>query len=123
MEPRSEAPGVTIIDEMDEFLEVTFFIHGAYKIGYSLNNKKIYVLPFSCSEKGNAIGAYGVTYNKRAVIIYTTIKNCRGHFIRKNNWHELLNNIDPDLCKSIKSSLVRDYELNTRSKIVEHKAQ
>jgi len=86
MEPRCELEGVTIIDEMDEFLEVTFFIHGAYKIGYTMNNKKVDVLSYSCLVKGNVIGAYGVTFNKRAVIIYTTIKTCTGHFIRKTYW-------------------------------------
>lgn len=74
MEPRLEPPDETIINEMDEFLEVTFFIKGSYKIGYSLNNRRITVLAFSCAYKGNVIGAYGVTFNKRAVIIYTTIK-------------------------------------------------
>ena len=74
LEPRQEAPDVTIIEEMDEFLEVTFFIKGAYKIGYSLNGKKIYVIPFKCSRRGNAIGAYGCTMHKRAVIIYTTVR-------------------------------------------------
>lgn len=122
MEPRCEMAGTTIINEMDEFLEVTFFIHGSYKIGYSLNNKRIYVLPFSCVRRGNAIGAYGCTFNKRAVIIYTTVKQCRGHFIRKSAWHGLLNKLDPALCKSIRKGLADDYLTNTKSKIVAHKA-
>ena len=115
MEPRCESSGTTIINEMDEFLEVTFFIHGSYKIGYSLNNKKIYVLPFSCVRKGNAIGAYGCTFNKRAVIIYTCVKQCRGHFIRKSAWHGLLNKLDPILVKSIKKGLSDDYHTNQLS--------
>ena len=86
MEPRCETEDVTIINEMDEFLEVTFFTNGAYKVGYSMNNKRVDVQSFSCKFKGNVIGAYGVTFNKRAVIIYTTITRCYGHFIRKTNW-------------------------------------
>lgn len=46
MEPRYEAANTTIISEMDEFLEVTFFINGTYKIGYTLNNKLVYVTAF-----------------------------------------------------------------------------
>jgi hypothetical protein len=32
------------------------------------------------------IGAYGATFNKRALFIYRTKTQCEGFFIRKRNW-------------------------------------
>lgn len=43
MEPILYHPREILIDEMDDFLLVIFFIKGQYKIGFSLNNKPIYV--------------------------------------------------------------------------------
>jgi len=37
LEPRFEEAGTTIVNELDEFLEVIFFTAGKYSIGYSLN--------------------------------------------------------------------------------------
>jgi len=106
LEPRSEPAGTTLIEEQDEFLEVIFFTKGRYSIGYSLNGQEQVVQTFTCNTAGNAIGAYGVTFHKRAVIIYTTVGICRGHFVRKKNWHSMLDDLDPTLCRIIKRSFV-----------------
>lgn len=108
---------------MDEFLEITFFIKGSYKTGYSLNNKRIYVQAFTCKHRGNVIGAYGVTFHKRANFIYTTTSSCSGHFIRKKKWHGLLTSIDPALCRVIKQEFINDYNSMTKTKIAEHKME
>ena len=79
------------------------------------------VQTFACNTSGNAIGAYGVTFHKRAVIIYTTVQKCSGHFIRKKNWHNMLREIDPTLCRIIKRSFVQDYLENTKAKVIAHK--
>lgn len=79
------------------------------------------VQTFTCNTAGNAIGAYGVTFHKRAVIIYTTIGRCKGHFIRKKNWHSMLKDLDPELCRIIKRSFVQDYLENTKAKVIAHK--
>ena len=56
--------------ELDEFNIVLFFDKGEYKIGYSINNKEEY----SISYNGvNVIGAYAVTFNKRALFVYRTV--------------------------------------------------
>jgi len=46
LEPREEQPGTTLVSELDEFLEVTFFISGSVHIGYSINNKVKYCLQY-----------------------------------------------------------------------------
>jgi len=46
IEPRFERKGTLLFEELDEFLEVIFFVTGAYKVGYSINGKKIYVIAF-----------------------------------------------------------------------------
>ena len=39
IEPRSAKAGTVLIDELDEFLEVIFFVTGDFRAGYSLNAK------------------------------------------------------------------------------------
>lgn len=130
MEPRSEPANFTIINEMEEFLEVTFFVNtmpvpGIYKIGYTLNNKLIFVKAYSCKHKGNVIGGYGCTFNKRAIICYRTVTPCYGHFIRKTYWQKLLKDCESNghkmLIDSIKLSMDHDYRNNTAEYIMRHK--
>lgn len=83
LEPRKEEPDVVLVDELDEFNEVIFFMKGFYCVGYSINNQK-YFYPELYST--NVIGAYGATFNKRALFIYKTKTQCEGFFIRKRNW-------------------------------------
>jgi hypothetical protein len=74
---------VKLVEELDEFTEVIFFMSGYYVIGYTINNKNEY-LPEHYHL--NVIGAYGVTNNRRALFIYKTSTICEGYFIRKKNW-------------------------------------
>ena len=39
LEPRKEKPRTILIEELDEFNEITFFMKGLYEVGYSINNK------------------------------------------------------------------------------------
>ena len=38
LEPRKEEPDVSLVEELDEFNEVIFFMKGFYAVGYSINN-------------------------------------------------------------------------------------
>ena len=38
LEPRNEEPDVALVEELDEFNEVVFFMKGFYCVGYSINN-------------------------------------------------------------------------------------
>ena len=51
---------------------------GTYKVGFSVNRKEYFVMAYKSNEKGNAIGAYGVTFHKRAKYIYKTVTDCKG---------------------------------------------
>ena len=71
-------------------------MEGFYKVGYSINNKYHY-LPQQYSH--NVIGAYGATFNKRAIFIYKTKTICTGYFIRKSKWLSIIYN--PNLEKIV----------------------
>ena len=43
-------------------------------------------------KNSNMIGAYGVTFDKRSEFIYKTATVCKGYFIRKKAWKEILQN-------------------------------
>ena len=47
IEPRFEIAGSYIIKELQEYLEVVFFIEGTYKVGYTLNTREIFVMPYN----------------------------------------------------------------------------
>ena len=83
LEPRKEEPNSFLFEELDEFNEIIFFMKGFYEVGYSINNKNEF-LPEKQSK--NVIGAYGATFDKRALFIYKTVTGCEGFFIRKKNW-------------------------------------
>lgn len=83
LEPRREESGVMLIRELDEFTEVFFFNRGTYEIGFEINHKEFYVLKY---KNCNVIGAYGVTFNVRALFLYKTFSVCEGYSIRKQNW-------------------------------------
>ena len=76
---------------------------------------------FSCNYRANPIGAYGVTFHKRAMIRYKTIAESKGHFVRKSNWHKMLDNLDPILQKDIKKNFLTDYIENCKNVVKAHK--
>ena len=90
IEPRFERKGSYIIEELQEFLEIVFFLDGTYAVGYSINSKEHLCMRYNSKKIGNVIGAYGCTFHKRAKLFYKTLTDCDGHFIRKENWHKVL---------------------------------
>ena len=78
-----------IIDELDEFGEITFIHKGMVSIGYEINKVKKFCLQYNGKC---VIGAFGVTFNQRATFMYQATTNCDGHFIRQKNWRMLLEN-------------------------------
>jgi hypothetical protein len=79
--------------------EVVLFVKGSFDIGFEINGKKIYAKRFhnsssSASNCGAIIGGYGVSFKKRARYIYKTASRCSGYFIRKKNWHEVMDKND-----------------------------
>jgi len=117
LEPRSEPAGTCLIDELDEFLEITFIMKGTVAIGYEINKIRKF-----CTTKTNkcVIGGYGVTFNQRAAYIYSAVTNCTGFFIRRANW--IKNNKKyAEIAKVMKKNVLIDYLMNIRSKVMVYK--
>ena len=62
------------------------------------------------------IGAFGVTFNQRAAFIYLAASEIKGYFVRKANWHHLLNQFD-EIAYRIKQNVLVEYILKIRSKV------
>lgn len=92
LEPRQEAEDTILFNENDEINEAIFFITGKVDLGYMINKKDIYCLRL---QKDSLLGAYNLNVNKRTKFIYKTQSLCKGYFIRRSNWKEIMG--DPEL--------------------------
>ena len=72
LEPRKDAKHSILVDELDEFNEISFINKGKVVIGYEINKQRRYCIEF---KDKCVIGAYGITFNKRAAFIYTALTN------------------------------------------------
>ena len=107
LEPIKIEKNSYLIEELDEFNMVIFFDEGKYKIGYSLNRNEEYKLFYNGV---NVIGAYAVTFNKRALFIYKTVSQCSGYFIRKSNWKNIFSDSDYSaITEKLKMKLKKQY--------------
>lgn len=59
--------------ELDNVNEVLFFHKGSIDIGYEINKKKIYKLRF---KEPNVLGAFAVTFNRKAMFIIKAYSEC-----------------------------------------------
>lgn len=114
LEPRFEEKEVELIRELDEFTEVYFFNRGTYEIGFEINHQPYFVLRY---RNSNVIGAYGLTFNVRALFLYRTYSACQGFSIRKSNWFDILNN-NEQIMDTIKKSVQYDYETFVKKKVL-----
>ena len=112
LEPRFVEKGVELIRELDEFTEVYFFNRGVYEIGFEINHKTYIILQY---KNSNVIGAYGLTYNVRALFKYQTASKCAGYSIRKSNWFDILNDNEL-IMNTVKDSVKQDYEAYVKKK-------
>jgi len=80
LEPRRDPKHSILVDELDEFNEISFINQGEVVIGYEINKQRRYCIQFN---NKCVIGAYGITFNKRAAFIYTALTSIEGFFIRK----------------------------------------
>jgi hypothetical protein len=67
LNPRFESAGTLIIEELDEFGEVSFITRGKVAIGYEINKMKKYQILY---RNKCVIGAFGATFNQRATFFY-----------------------------------------------------
>jgi hypothetical protein len=66
------------------------------------------------------IGAYGITFNKRASFIYCCSTDIEGFFIRKAKWIEAIEEA-PVIENVFKKNVLVDYLLNIRGKVMVYK--
>lgn len=117
LEPRYEERDVTLVNELDEFTEVYFFNKGTYEIGFEINHQSYYCLRY---KNSNCIGAYGVTFNVRALFKYKTFTNCYGYSIRKSNWQQILAD-NEQIMAVVKESVKENYEKMVKRKLLKAK--
>ena len=88
-------------------MSVIFFMKGSFQTGYTINKKEHFQTQLYTY---NPIGAYGATFNKRAIFIYKTKTLCEGYFIRKRNWVKVINNPEyADISTLLKEQLETNY--------------
>ena len=88
LEPIEYKANTVIYNELEDINMIIFFVKGLHEIGYELNNENFYVLRYGNS---NPIGAFGVTFDVVSEYIYKCRTDCRGYFIRRNNWKVIFN--------------------------------
>lgn len=113
LEPRFERAGTTIINELDEFGEIIFIQKGIILLGYEINKVRNHCIKM---KDRCVIGAYGVTFNQRAVYIYYAHTNVEGFFLRRKVWLDLMEEYD-ELSTVIRQHVLLDYLMNIRTKM------
>ena len=107
LEPMRALKNELLYEELDDVQEIIFLSDSDIKIGYSMNNKRI----FRISQTANAVGVFGVTFNRKSHYIYKVIQDSDGYFIRQSKWLKLLNSLDNKILKqSIEDKITTEYE-------------
>ena len=117
LEPVQERSQVTLIYELEDVNEVTFWMQGIYQIGYHFNGEDYFKIFY---RNSNVIGAYNVSYNVKSEYIYRTVSQCNGFFVRKKAWHNILKNHD-QMAHIFKAKIARDYEIKVSRVLRLHK--
>ena len=102
LEPLSINKHEIIVDELDEITELIFVSKGTVVVGYEVNKQKKYCVRY---DNYCVIGSYGITFDERSNQIYTALTPVSGYSIRKENWHELMNN-HQDISSCIKRNIL-----------------
>ena len=101
-----------IAQELDEFGEVTFIDQGTVAVGFEVNKKHKFIIKY---ENKCIIGAFGISFGQRSRYIYKTLSICKGYFIRKQKWFEILME-KPEISKVLKQNILIDFIMNVRCK-------
>lgn len=114
LEPRRDEREVMIYNELDDFTEVIFFHKGTVKIGFHINHKQYFSL---MKFGGFVIADHGCTFNYKSSFIYKTHSVCEGFFIRKVNWHEIMDQ-ESEIIDQLKQMIIRNYLLKIQIKVM-----
>jgi hypothetical protein len=102
LEPWFEKKHTILVDEVAELNEITFVSKGSIVIGYEINKQKKYCIKF---KNNCVVGAFECTFNRRSSFIYTCLTECKGFFIRKNQWHSLIEDHE-EVTNKLKSNIL-----------------
>lgn len=87
---------------------------GIFEVGFNINLETHYPLSY---KNYSVIGAYAATFFKRSAYIYKTASLCRGYFIRRKTWCNILNEGDTHVVREFKDQIVREYEIKIKRRI------
>ena len=77
--------------ELEEFGEINFISDGEIQVGFEINKKEIFTMRL---KEFSISGAFEVTFKQRSQFLFKAGSNCKGFFIRKQAWHNLLDQAD-----------------------------
>ena len=117
LEPIKFERGEILYEELDEFTEIIIIMRGITETGYRINGVPKFVVKYY----GGIIGDYFVTHNLRSQFIYRTNTQCKGYFIRKKAWMDIIEDDDFKILKPPMLEKVRQNFQETRKKILDYK--
>ena len=117
LSPRREEAGTIIINELDEFGEVTFVCQGKVGLGYEINKVKKFCIVY---QDYCIIGAYGATFSQRAAFCYSALSEISGYFIRKRYWATMIEEF-PEVSIVLKKNILMNYFSNIKFKLASRK--
>ena len=88
------------------------------QVGFEINKKEIYAMRF---KEFSINGAFEVTYKQRSQFILRAATYCKGFFIRKQAWHDLLESAEEQIQTNMKQKIMIEYLWEFRSKIIARK--
>ena len=101
-----------MLDELNEVNEVTFITstddegYKGYHVGFSINKQIHFMLKLKTS-----IGDYNLTFNERCQFVFKTPCPCKGYFIRRKNWLNLINEDEiQEITSVIKANIEHRYK-------------
>lgn len=113
LEPRQEPPNTMLFHELEDVNEVIFINKGIYEIGYEFNGYQHYKIRY---KNTNLIGAYNIIYNQKTQFLYKTFTRCRGFFIRKRPWEEIMES-HQQVTDEFKASIANWYDIQVRGRL------
>jgi hypothetical protein len=76
-------------------------------VGFDINKIRKYVYRY---DSKYVIGAYNCTFNERSLFVYRCRTNCKGYYIRKNVWKQLIDSY-PSIRDILQKQIQEEYEM------------